>query len=56
MVLLWLWHRLAVVAPIWPLETSICHKCSPKTNKPKNVINAVDKRNLVTVETSYCII
>ena len=33
--LLWLWHRLATTAPIWPLAwgTSICWGCGPQKNK-----------------------
>ena len=35
--LLWLWHRLAAAAPIWPpcLGTSICLGCGPKKTKQK---------------------
>ena len=36
-VLLWLWYRLAAVAPILPpsLGTSICHGWGPKKQKKK---------------------
>ena len=38
--LLWLWCRLAVIAPDWTpsLGTSICHRCSPKKTKKKKVL------------------
>ena len=35
LVLLWLWHRPAAVAPIQPLGTSVCCGCGPKKQKEK---------------------
>ena len=32
---LWLWHRLAAMAPTPSLGTSICHRCSPTKKKEK---------------------
>ena len=39
LALLWLWHGPAAIALIWPpsLETSICHRCSPKKTKKKKL-------------------
>ena len=40
LALLWQWHRLAAVAPIWPLaRTSICRGYSPKKTKTKKTIS-----------------
>ena len=36
LALLWLWCRLAAVAPIRPLAwASTCHRCGPKKSKKK---------------------
>ena len=37
LVLLWLWYRPAVVAPIQPLGSSICHRFSPKRGRKKEI-------------------
>ena len=35
LALLWLWYRLAAIAPIQPLGISICLGCGPKKTKKK---------------------
>ena len=39
-MLLWLWHRLAAVAPIRPLawELPVCCECSPKKQTKKGLL------------------
>ena len=39
LALLWLWHRLAAAAPMWPLAWELpCYRCCPKKEKEKNCL------------------
>ena len=53
LALLWLWHRPASIAPVRPLETSICCGCSPKKTKKINKIKYVTDDPISKTETDH---
>ena len=56
LLLLWLWHRPAATAPIWPsLETSICYWCGPERTKKTKTQKLKNKKTRELSDVLACV-